>query len=50
MKTVQKWEITVEVLERMKQTEGLNPEFHVWIDCLTSSLKTCIEKFSDEAA
>ena len=48
MNIKEEWQITVKVLERMKDVEGLNPELLIWMDCITNSLKTCIETYKDE--
>ena len=47
MNIKEEWQITVKVLERMKDVEGLNPELLIWMDCITNSLKTCIQTYKD---
>ena len=48
MNIKEEWTITVKVLERMKEVDGLNRELLIWMDCLINTLKTCIETYKDE--
>ncbi len=48
MNIKEEWRITVKVLERLRDVEGIDPELLIYMNAVINSLKTCLEIYQDE--
>ena len=46
----QEWEVTVKVLNRIKENDELSKDFHMYLDIVINALNTVIEYHKDETA